>query len=404
VKRIAVFLLAAAAGFGCETAVSSDVIDSPSPVKCLVTLAAPPMIDGRGGSGSLEVTTQPECTWDASTNVSWISALSPSSGQGPANVSFRVAANDGSSTRDGMIVVNGVQVRVSQRAACRYDVSPSSQSIGADGGAGTLRISTSDDCSWAATSDAAWIALTSTAEGNGNGTVSFTVERNRGDARTGAIAVAGQRSTVAQAGVEAPSPPPPAPPAPPPPSPPTCTYAISPRSDNASVAGDTGTVQVSTAGTCTWKASSNASWISVASGASGTGNGSVRYQVSANSGASRTGTLTIAGQTFTVTQAAFTCSFSISPSRLRLEATADSGTVAVSTSSGCRWTASSNAAWIVVTSGASGTGNGTVNFRTSANTGNRDREGTLTIADRTATIEQRANRGRGNDDDDDDDD
>jgi hypothetical protein len=399
VKRIAALLLAAAAGFGCDTAVSSDVIDSPSPVKCLVTLAAPPMIDGRGGSGSLEVTTQPECTWDASTNVSWISALSPASGQGTASVSFRVAANDGASTRDGMIVVNGVEVRVSQRAACSYDVSPSSQSIGVDGGAGTIRISTSDDCSWTATSDAAWIALTPTTHGNGNGTVSFTVERNRGDSRTGAIAVASQRSTVVQAGADAPSPP-----SPPPPSPPACTYAISPRSDNVPVAGDTGTVQVSTAGTCAWKASSNASWISVASGASGTGNGSVRYQVSPNSGAWRTGTLTIAGQTFTVTQAEFSCSFSISPSRLRMEAAAGSGTVAVSTSSGCSWTASSNAAWIVVTSGASGSGNGTVTFRTSANTGNRDREGTLTIAGRTATIEQRANRGRGNDDDDDDDD
>lgn len=311
-KRIAAVLLAVAAGFGCETAVSSDVIDAPSPVKCLVTLAAPPTIDARGGSGSLHVTTEPECNWEASTNVSWISALSPPSGQGTAHVSFRVAANDDASTRDGMIVVNGVQVRVSQRAACSYDVAPSSQSIGVNGGAGTLRMSTSDDCSWTATPDAAWIGLTSAAEGNGNGTVSFTVERNRGDARTGVIVVASQRSTIIQAGVDSPSPP-----SPPPPSPSACTFAIS-------------------------------------------------------------------------------------PGRLRVEAAAGSGTVAVSTSSGCTWTASSNAAWIVVTSGASGSGSGTVEFRHTANTGNRDREGTLTIAGRTATIEQRASRGRDNDDDDDD--
>jgi hypothetical protein len=131
------------------------------------------------------------------------------------------------------------------------------------------------------------------------------------------------------------------------------------------------------------------------------GNGSVRYQVSANSGASRSGTLTIAGQSVNVTQAAFACSFSISPGRLRVEAAAGSGTVAVSTSSGCTWTASSNAAWIVVTSGASGSGSGTVDFRHTANTGDRDREGTLTIAGRTAIIEQRASRGRDDDDDDD---
>jgi hypothetical protein len=48
---------------------------------------------------------------------------------------------------------------------------------------------------------------------------------------------------------------------------------------------------------------SNVSWLSIVSGANGTGNGSVTFAVAANStGAQRVGTLTIAGQTFTVTQ------------------------------------------------------------------------------------------------------
>jgi hypothetical protein len=196
------------------------------------------------------VTTQPECGWDASTNVSWISALSPPSGQGTANVSFRVAANDGTSARDGMIVVNGEQVRVSQRAPCRYDVGPSSQSIGANGGAFTLKISAANECGWKAASDAGWIALTSTTEGTGNGAVNFTVAANQGGARNGAIVVADQRSTIRQAGADTPSPPPPSPPPTPPPSSPACSYSISPRNDSIPVAGDSGTVQVSTASTC----------------------------------------------------------------------------------------------------------------------------------------------------------
>ena len=53
-----------------------------------------------------------------------------------------------------------------------------------------------------------------------------------------------------------------------------------------------------------WTATSNASWLSIASGASGTGNGAVFFSVAANSGAQRVGTLTIAGQTFSVTQMA----------------------------------------------------------------------------------------------------
>ena len=60
-----------------------------------------------------------------------------------------------------------------------------------------------------------------------------------------------------------------------------------------------------TAGTgCAWTAISNASWIGVMSNtATGTGNGSVSYSVSRNNGASRTGTITVAGKTFTVNQA-----------------------------------------------------------------------------------------------------
>ena len=52
---------------------------------------------------------------------------------------------------------------------------------------------------------------------------------------------------------------------------------------------------------------SNASFITITSGSSGSGNGTVNYSVAANTGTtSRTGTMTIAGRTFTVTQAGTT--------------------------------------------------------------------------------------------------
>ena len=53
---------------------------------------------------------------------------------------------------------------------------------------------------------------------------------------------------------------------------------------------------VSTASGCAWTTTSNASWISITSGASGSGNGAVSFSVTANTGAARTGTLTIAGR------------------------------------------------------------------------------------------------------------
>jgi BACON domain-containing protein len=83
-----------------------------------------------------------------------------------------------------------------------------------------------------------------------------------------------------------------------------CTYSISPQSQNFSAAVGSGNVSV-TAGTgCNWTATTSDNWISITSGSSGTGNGTVSYSVQPNGGLAHTGTMTIAGQPFTVTQAA----------------------------------------------------------------------------------------------------
>ena len=84
----------------------------------------------------------------------------------------------------------------------------------------------------------------------------------------------------------------------------TCTYSINPTSASYAAAGGTGSVSVTAATGCAWTAVSNATFITITSGASGSGNGTVGYSVAANTGtSSRTGTMTIAGLTFTVTQA-----------------------------------------------------------------------------------------------------
>jgi Zn-dependent metalloprotease len=87
----------------------------------------------------------------------------------------------------------------------------------------------------------------------------------------------------------------------------TCSFSISPTSAGIAAAGGTGTVTVTATAGCTWSAVSNSSFIAVTSGSLGTGNGTVGYSVAANTlTTSRTGTLTVAGQTFTVTQAGTT--------------------------------------------------------------------------------------------------
>jgi uncharacterized protein (TIGR03437 family) len=85
---------------------------------------------------------------------------------------------------------------------------------------------------------------------------------------------------------------------------PACTYSISPASLTFGASGGSGVVSVTAGAGCSWTAASNVSWITITSGASGSGGGTAGYTVAANtSSTSRTGTLTIAGQTHTVTQA-----------------------------------------------------------------------------------------------------
>ena len=83
-----------------------------------------------------------------------------------------------------------------------------------------------------------------------------------------------------------------------------CTFSFPPSSESFPASGGTGSVAVMAPDGCMWTAASNDHWISITSGSSGNGNGTVEYSAAANTGSSsRTGTMTIAGQTFTVTQA-----------------------------------------------------------------------------------------------------
>ncbi len=84
----------------------------------------------------------------------------------------------------------------------------------------------------------------------------------------------------------------------------TCIYSLSSTSVAYTSSGGTGSVSVTaSAGDCAWTATSNDAWITITSGSPGSGNGSVDYSVSANSGLnSRVGTMTIAEKTFTVVQ------------------------------------------------------------------------------------------------------
>lgn len=87
----------------------------------------------------------------------------------------------------------------------------------------------------------------------------------------------------------------------------TCTYSIFPSSVPVSSSSGNGSVSVTTTSSCSWTATSNnTDWLTVTSGGKGTGNGTVNYSYTTNGFSSRTGTITIAGQTFNVVQSGTT--------------------------------------------------------------------------------------------------
>jgi Zn-dependent metalloprotease len=88
-----------------------------------------------------------------------------------------------------------------------------------------------------------------------------------------------------------------------------------------------------------------------------------------------------------------TCSFSINPTSASFAAAGGSGSVTVTTTPGCNWTAASNNSFITITSGTSGSGSGTVNYSVAANTSSLSRNGSLTIAGLTHSVSQAGNGG-----------
>ena len=322
-------------------------------------------IASAGGPASVAVTAPNGCGWTVASDVPWIAA--GAGGTGSGNASYTAANNVSSLARNGTLTVAGIPVAITQLGVpCTFSTSLTGQSFPAAGGNGSVTITAPAGCGWSATSDSAWI--TSAAGGTGSGNASYTVANNASSlARTGTLTVAGSPVTITQVGVP-------------------CTFTTSPTSQSFPAAGGVGTAAVTTPSGCTWTATSSVSWITP--GAGGTGSGNAGYTV-ANNGSSqtRTGTLTVAGMPLTITQVGLPCTFTtISPNSQSFPAAGGTGSVAVTTPTGCTWTATSNVAWI--TPGGGGSGSGTAAYTVAPNTSSAARTGALTIAGTAVTIVQ----------------
>lgn len=363
-------LLAGGMNSWLATLATAEIVDP----ACIVTPAslspAGASFPIAGGSGSVSVTQVAGCSWKAAGNfTTWLTITSGAQGVGSGTVNYSVAANPDAATRSVTLSVAEVSFPVSQdgNPCGSATLSPTSRSFGSAGGNGSITLTASALCTWTVTDAPSWVTITS--GGTGSATISYSVATNVGASRSAVLTIAGKSFTITQAAN-------------------ACFPAptISPASRTFTSSGGTTTVAVTAPSTCGWTVTGKPAWITMST--SGTGNATLNVTASVNSGAERTSTFTVAGNSFTVTQAANPClDATLSPANASHSNAAGTGSIALTAGASCTWNVTGIPSWITVTSGTSGSGNATIAYSVAANSG-AARSATLMVAGRSFPVSQ----------------
>ncbi|SMC16976.1 Putative binding domain-containing protein, N-terminal [Andreprevotia lacus DSM 23236] len=331
-----------------------------------------------GGPGSFTVTLPANCLWSVNRPSGWLSITGSGMGSGNGIVTFNVASftpPPNQIGRGATLFVNESAVSINQNLGTNTAaMTPASQAFTAAGGSGNISVSVPAGTNWSVTNIPAWISTSQTA-GNGSATLSFTVAPNSGDARIAWLQIAGLSFTVTQAAAA-----------------PSCTPTLSSNSASFGPATVSGNVALTVASGCTWSVTGVPAWVTV-SPLAGSGGAQISFTLASNSGAARSATLAIAGQNYTVSQAAASaCSQPLlSTSTQNFAAAGGPGSVNVSATAGCSWTATGLPDWLTPTGSASGNGNGVFNYTVAPNTNSASpRVATLQIGGSNYTVSQPA--------------
>jgi Putative binding domain, N-terminal/Viral BACON domain len=326
-----------------------------------------------GGSSTFTVTAPNGCTWSASEQSGWIT-ITGSTNTGTGTVTFDVANYTGTAQRSATMTIAGQTVDVVQEGlTCTFDVTPTSRSLPAAAGTSNFSVSAAAGCTWTATEEISWLSITSGANGNGPGTVNFSVTAHTGTSqRSGTLTIAGEQVTVTQSGAGT-----------------TCSYSVTPTSRSVPAAGGSSTFSVTAPSGCTWTTTEQTSWITITGGSSGSGNGTVTFSATPNGGTpQRNASMTIAGTAVTVSQAGTSCTFTVDPSTVSARKEGGRHRINVKNSTDCTWTATESASWVTIVSGSNGRGNGIVEFQVSPRTTGMSRSTILMVAGQSIVLTQ----------------
>jgi len=168
-----------------------------------------------------------------------------------------------------------------------------------------------------------------------------------------------------------------------------CQPTLGASSPSFGAAGGSGSLTVSVARECAWSAGTDANWIAITDGATGQGDGSIVYRVSANAVPSaRRGAITVGDQRVDIGQDAAACEFSLSSPSDALAAAGARAAIDVRTLTGCSWQAHADQSWAAVEPG-SGNGTGVISVTLSPNAGPERTVG-IGVASQRVTIRQLA--------------
>jgi hypothetical protein len=342
-------------------------------ITCTYSLSAnAALFVAAGGSDSVDLSTDSACAWTVQNTNAWIAITSATSGSGNATVNYLVAANPTPALRSGTFIIAGQNFTATQQGiVCTYSLSTNASAFVAAGGSNSVSLSTDSACVWTTENTNSWITITSLASGTGNATVNYSVAANPTPAlRSGTFIIAGQNFTVTQQGM-------------------VCTYSLNTNAASFLAAGGQNSVNLSTDSACAWTVQNTNAWIAITSATSGSGNATVNYSVAANPAtAVRSGVITIAGQSFTITQQGIICTYSLSTNAASFAAAGGSNSVNLSTDAACAWTVENTNAWITIASATSGFGSASVNYSVAANPSSVSRSGTLFVAGQSYIITQ----------------
>jgi len=247
-------------------------------------------------------------------------------------------------------------------------VSPQLVQLPSAGGSTSVGLTVAQNVNWSASTANPWITVTSPDQGAGSTTVSFVVAANPTVyQRQGEVLVAGKKVTVVQAGLKA---------------------TVQHGELVFSTDGGSGWIDVFPEGNGQWQAITNDSWLTVALGQAGAGAGSVFIVADpfTNTSSSRTGSVTVAGQTIYVTQRGY--QLSINPKVAQIGSNAGAGEFGVSAPLSAVWEAIATQPWITITGGTSGIGNGTLRYSVSENDTGATRTGRIIVSGQQYNITQ----------------